>query len=374
MLGHRPARGLRDALEEFAVVAFEVALGTPVGAQESGEFALDAGRCSAEEIALGHGRAILSRSELDRENNRPTSSPSPWNGAPAKTTLAAMRSPQSRTSVCHLSRLLLPGLATLLLALASCVAPADGVVDHSSVQAHNQRPFIGRDTHTTPDSFFEVEVGGAVDPGEEVDVPVLLKYGLGPRTEFFAGTVPYRSVDYNELAPDGSGWGDSLIGVRHRFRDKDMYSPAYGFQFATKLPTAKESKGLGSGEMDFLGALMAEQTYYGTDVAGFYQLGLLGETADTGLDLEHTFAAQGRRPVNANMAAFGEAAFVWQPEIDREELTAMGGVSFIIDDFTLLDVGVRFGISADAPDVQLLFGLTRTLGLLAFPQAGDAGQ
>jgi hypothetical protein len=268
---------------------------------------------------------------------------------------------------------LLRATAALLASLASCVAPADGVVDHSSVQAHNQRPFIGRDTHTTADSFFELEAGIMSDPGEEAETPVLIKFGAGPRTELYGGTSPYRKVDLNELAPDGTGWGDTIFGVRHRFRDADMYTPAMAFQLETKLPTARESKGLGTGEMDFLGTFIAEQNYGGTDVAGSYRLGILGEPDGDGMDHEHTLAVQGRRPLNQQVAGFAEASFIYQPEVDREELAAMAGLSFVIDDFTLFNVGMRFGISHDAPDVQLLVDFTRTLGLLDFEGPSRAG-
>ncbi|MCB9915927.1 MAG: hypothetical protein H6828_12425 [Planctomycetes bacterium] len=263
--------------------------------------------------------------------------------------------------------------AAALLALlpASCLAPAGGEVDLSSVQAHNQRPFIGRDTQTTPDSFFELEGGVSSLTGDGLEVPVTLKYGMGPRSEFFVGSSPYKMVDHNELAPDGSGWGDSILGVRHRFRDKDMYYPAVGFQVATKVPTGRESKGLGTGEMDLLGMIMAEQTYQGFDVAASYQLGVLGDPVGNGFDHEHTLAVQGRRPVSQQLVAFGETAFVFAPEQNRDELTVMGGLEFVIDDFTLFDVALRAGVSDDAPDLQLVFGFTRTLGLLAFPQ-GDA--
>jgi hypothetical protein len=268
---------------------------------------------------------------------------------------------------------LLRATAALLASLASCVAPADGVVDHSSVQAHNQRPFIGRDTHTTADSFFELEAGVQSDPGEEAETPMLIKFGAGPRTELYGGTSPYRKVDKNGLMPDGSGWGDTVFGVRHRFRDADMYTPAMAFQLETKLPTARESKGLGSGEMDFLGTFIAEQNYEGTDVAGSYRLGILGEADGDGMNHEHTLAVQGRRPLNQQVAGFAEASFIYQPEIDRDELAAMAGLSFIIDDFTLFNVGLRVGISHDAPDVQLLVDLTRTLGLLDFEGPARAG-
>jgi hypothetical protein len=270
------------------------------------------------------------------------------------------------------ARLALP---LLLLLLGACNASGPS----SDSRVHAQRPFISRDTHTTPDKLIEIELGGQIVQGHEAEVPLTLKHGLGPQTEFFTTTSPYKEIDTNDEVVDGvqqfdgSGWGDTYVGFRHRFRDKDMFSPGYGFQMQTKLPTGRPKHGLGTGELDWFGAAMANQIYYGFDTTVFYQLGLLGEFSSTaakanGTNVEHTLALQTRRELNANVTGFGEAAIVWEPERRREETTLMAGVSFQLDSLTALDLGVRVGVGDDAPSFQVLFGISRALGMLFFPE------
>jgi len=255
------------------------------------------------------------------------------------------------------------GLSPLLLPLlgAACVGPGDV----GTAVVHNQRPFVSTDSKTTKASHLEVEAGAQIDPGEAVDTPVFLKYGLAERTEAFAGMSVYRMVDRDEALPDGSGFGDSWLGLRQRLRDRDMYYPGFGFELLMKLPSASESKGLGTGEIDAFGAISASQTYEGNNVTAFYRGGILGETTDAGFDAQHTFALAVRTPFEKRFTFLGEAAYVWTPEQDWEEPTLYGGISYLLDDFTLFDIGLRLG-AGDAPDFQLVFGLSRTLGLLDF--------
>ncbi len=250
-----------------------------------------------------------------------------------------------------------------LLLAGACIGPGDS----ADAVVHNQRPFISSDSRTTPAQHMEIETGAQIDPGDRVDTPTFLKYGLGPRSEVFAGLSPYSMVDHDEVLPDGSGLGDSWVGLRHRLRDRDMYYPGVGFELKTKLPTAKPSKGIGTGEMDFFGSINGTQTYRGADVTGYYQLGLLGEIEAAGTDLEHTGAIQARSPFDQRLTGLGEVAFVWAPERDREELTLLLGTSYLLDSYTLFDIGLRLGLTSDAPELQLVFGLSRTLGILDFP-------
>ncbi|MFT7486249.1 MAG: hypothetical protein ACI9F9_002104 [Candidatus Paceibacteria bacterium] len=251
----------------------------------------------------------------------------------------------------------------LLLTLASC-----GASGPKGARVHAQRPFISRDTHTTEDKVLSVEGGAAVVTGHESEVPILLKYGIGPQSEFFVGTSPYYSVDHNNTQPDGSGWGDTFVGIRHRMRERDMFSPAYGFQVQTKLPTGRPKEGLGSGETDWFGALMANQMYNGFDTTLYYQLGIIGEAYKPSSNHEHTLAIQTRREVNSGTTAFGEVGFITEPEIDRNETTIMGGVSFLLDSFTSVDLAIRVGVGDDAQDFQVLFGISRALGMIFFPE------
>ena len=272
---------------------------------------------------------------------------------------------QPQTSRARLAR----PLGLFPLALLTLLGACQSASPQGQPRVHAQRPFISQDTYTTPDQLIQLELGGALVTGHETEVPLSLRYGLGPETEFFTTTSPYKDVDRPNDEPDGSGWGDTYIGFRHRFRDKDMLSPGYGFQIQTKLPTGRPSKGLGTGDIDWFAAAMANQIYYGFDTTLFYQIGLIGETGDRAgnTNHEHTIALQTRRDMDANVQAFAEAAFIWEPEIDREEPTLMAGVSILLDPLTSIDLGIRVGLDDDAESFQVLFGLSRALGLLFFP-------
>ncbi len=253
-------------------------------------------------------------------------------------------------------------LPLLLLTLASC-----GASGPKGARVHAQRPFISRDTHTTADKVVAIEAGYATVSKHETELPVLMKYGLGPQSEFFVGTSPFYEVEHNGTAPQGSGWGDTFIGIRHRMRERDMFSPAYGFQVQTKLPTGRPKDGLGSGETDWFGALMANQMYNGFDTTAYYQLGVIGEAAKPSSNAEHTFALQTRREMGSVITGFGEIAFVTEPEADRDEGTVMGGISILLDSLTSVDLALRAGIGDDAHSFQVLFGVSRALGMIFFP-------
>src|SRR5690606_5080137 len=108
-------------------------------------------------------------------------------------------------------------LLAVCVALAACGAPP------RDRYVQPQRPTFGNDTNTTPEDELEVEAGIAFDPGapgDDFDVPVLLKLGLGPRTELFGGMSVLRAID------DEEGIGDALVGVRHRLWDETYARPA----------------------------------------------------------------------------------------------------------------------------------------------------
>lgn len=229
--------------------------------------------------------------------------------------------------------------------------------------AHPQRPTFSNDTYTTPNGMMEIEAGGSVQFRKEVNVPVTFKYGMGERTEFFFGGDVVRSVEQ----ADGhmtTGFGDTVLGFRHRLRDKDEFEPGFAVQFATKLPTASVNNNLGSGEMDFHIAVIGEQDYKGNTFVGFYDLGLLTEQVDQEIDVQNLFAVAGTTPIRKDLDGYGEAAFDWIPEQSKEALTLAGGFYYAVHPSFVLDLGLRVGLTDDAPDYQILFGLTRALGKL----------
>jgi hypothetical protein len=252
-------------------------------------------------------------------------------------------------------------LLLFLLPMVACNASGP-----KNTHVHSQRPFISRDTHTTAENVVALEAGTAIVAGHEQEIPIRVKYGLGQRSEFFLETSPYKSVDLG--GSQTGGWGDTYVGMRHRMRDSDMYSPAYGFQMQTKIPTGRAGNGLGTGETDWFGALMATQTYYGFETTLFYQLGIVGEPDSSNSDLQHTVAVQTRLEFGPSTTGFAEFAFVSNPDEKETETTLMGGISLGVDSLTAIDLAVRVGLGDDAQDFQVLIGISRALGMLFFPE------
>lgn len=256
------------------------------------------------------------------------------------------------------------GLAGSLLATACGAPPRDRHVQP-------QRPTFGSNTRTTSEDVLEVELGVALKPNrprEELDMPLTLKLGLGPRTELFGGLSLFRSSDGEE------GFGDSLVGVRHRLWDETYSRPATAVQLATKLPSASESKGLGSGAIDFFAAGIHTRTIDRSAFSLFYQLGLLGDAGEGGHDGELAVAGTLDFGLTPRVTTFGELAGRFQPENDIEAVFLTVGGAFRYAPWMYLDAGLAVGLTDDAPDLLLLLGLTRSAGrVLGLASARAAG-
>lgn len=243
--------------------------------------------------------------------------------------------------------------ATLLATLGACGAPP------RDRHVQPQRPTIANDTATTPEDVLEVEFGLAADPRSptrDVDAPLLLKLGLGSRTELFGGIGVLRSVDGED------GLGDAVVGLRHRLRDETYEAPATAFQLSTKLPAASESRGLGSGGIDFFAAGIHTRTIDRTAFTLFYQAGLVSQVQGVGQDLELALAGLVKADLTRRMIGFGEVAGVFQPENDLESISLTVGGAFRYAPWMYLDLGLSVGLTDDAPDVLVLLGLTRNVG------------
>jgi len=254
-----------------------------------------------------------------------------------------------------------PALLAALCA-ASCVMTGE---EHA--RPTPQRPRFSTNTRTTAAGTLELESGVAIDPGDAFSIPVRVKSGLDAATEAYAELVAYQGVEIGDDREHGIG--DLLVGWRRRIQEETDRWPAALVQLEAKIPTADHERGLGTGETDlFLGGA-GEKDVDGTRVTGFYQLGLLGETSGGGLELQHGFAVVGTRPLDDRFEAFGEAAFVWTPEQSDEQVFTTLGLNFLATPALVFDVAFQLGLSSDAPDFLLLFGLTPNLGRVLWPRA-----
>lgn len=222
-----------------------------------------------------------------------------------------------------------------------------------------QRPTLSSDTGTTAPGSFELESGVAVDFGDSFSLPSVLKYGAGERSELFLGLSP---LDVLSLpGEDADGVGDAMVGGRHRlWEGADQTS--FALQWTTKLPTADEARGLGSGELDFgLAAILTQVLDDRTVGTAYYELGLLGDPAASGVDEQHALAIAASRSLSGHFGVFGELSHV--SGVDGvDPLVATVGVTRALAPNVGLDVGVALGLNDDAPDAIFLLGITLNFG------------
>jgi len=261
-----------------------------------------------------------------------------------------------------------PGLLGALLSVAVLGSTAAcKTVPGSLAPATPQRPTVSSATTTTAHRTFELEAGAVIDPGDRLDTPTTLKYGAGPRTEVFAGWSPLLDVD--EGGVDETGVGDALVGVRHRFADETATTPSGAVQATVKLPVADEEDGLGSGEVDASFALIATRSAGDFSLNGFYELDVIGDPGGNA-DIGHDVTLAGSAPVAGDWGVFGELVGSFVPERDQGAVFTIVGVTLSPHPAVVFDVAAVVGLNEDAPDFQLLFGLTRNLGQ---PRLGHGG-
>lgn len=246
----------------------------------------------------------------------------------------------------------------LLLALASsssaCLSTA-----HENEPVTPQRPTLSSDTNTTAQGTFELEAGALLDPNDFIDTPTTLKYGAGPATEFFVGISPYQEL--RSRGGDAESIGDLFLGLRHRFLDETDADPSAALQATVKLPTANDSDGIGSGQIDASFAAIASKGFEELSLTAYYSLDVIG-SGDESADVGHSLALAGSVPVADEFGAFGEVATQWIPEQDSHTLFTTLGMTFSPLASMTFDAGVVIGLNEEAPDFRIVFGLTRNLG------------
>lgn len=218
-----------------------------------------------------------------------------------------------------------------------------------------QRPTNSFSTTTTYPGWLELEAGLALDE-HLFDTPLLLKYGLNKNTELFLGFSPLvnRSNGNSE-----TGFGDLIIGGRHRFKEGNETEPSLAGQVAIKLPTADESKGLGSGEVDyhFLFILNHVINEVSLDInAGLTFAGI----PNGGTDEQFLGIVTLSRGITKRSSGFIELLF--NRSFERGEtvfLTSFGG-NYSVTPRLVLDSSINLNIENAGFDIRLLVGLTTT--------------
>ena len=250
----------------------------------------------------------------------------------------------------------------ITVALLPTVAFPQSPPPTSQIPAAAQRPARSSNASTTAAGYMELEAGIAVDENA-FDSPLRLKFGLTSIWEAYLDLSPIVRDDVDGVTK--TGFGDTRIGAKVRFFESTEGDAA--IEAFVKIPTASEERGLGTGDTDAGFRFIASRSWGRNE----FDFNLGGEFAgvpeSTSNDARWTTILNWTRHVGNRTRFYGELFVQFLPAADVENITTDWGLSYAINPSFVLDGGINIGLSDDAPDVQIFFGLTKVLGRVFTP-------
>jgi hypothetical protein len=222
------------------------------------------------------------------------------------------------------------------------------------------RPLTTDDAYTVEKGMFQWETGFDFtrrDNHDKVFIPSMtLSYGLLERMDMGVGSA-YRFVNPSEGKKE-NGFGDTALKIKYRLVDQKDWIPSFAVSGALKIPTASESKGLGSGKTDF-----NINTIFTWNLGKGLQLYVnLGQTfiGEHGANNEFNYSVAGQFFVSAKWALVGEISGVnnFNGHKRDDPFSGLVGFQHTISDNLIWDAGLEIGMSKAAPDFRLTTGLT----------------
>ena len=249
----------------------------------------------------------------------------------------------------------------ILAAIAlGCIAPA----------SHAGRPLAVDDAAPVEHRLFEFEAGVNFDRDKDenhLDVPLAIAYGLVPRLEVGIGLGGQfeRREDAFGNKEHVSGIGDLTVGSKLLVFNAEQAWADHAVAAALKLPTAKRSHDLGSGQVDFNAAWIVTKPI----TEGFnahLNLGYTwtGGSAKSGLDDELFSGLAADYQLTGCLQLVGEV-YAGMPVhyCSDTGIFLNGGLRCTVLEGLCLDAAVGTGVREPSAELLATLGLTWTFGL-----------
>jgi hypothetical protein len=226
------------------------------------------------------------------------------------------------------------------------------------------RPLTVEDAGTADRGLLEVETAVEVQRDgrtTNLSTPFALTYGLRENFEVglgFGGQVEWRR-ERGEPRDRVEGPLDTVVSVKWMLREQAETLPALSLMPAVKIPTAPESKGLGTGDWEpgllLIGTWELERICFDANVGYTFVEWFRGSLAEGELFL----GLAARYAVTDRLWLVGEV-FGTAP---RANLNRSGGgcsigVQYEASSLLIFDAAIGTGIAGDGPDLRATVGLT----------------
>jgi hypothetical protein len=229
-----------------------------------------------------------------------------------------------------------------------------------SSSAFAARPLTTDDAYTVEKSKIQLEAGFDFarqdNHDKEFGPAMTLTYGLFERMDVGVGSA-YLFVNPAEGEKE-NGFGDTALKIKYRLVDQKEWIPSFAVSGTLKIPTASESKGLGSGKTDF-----NLNTIFTWNLSKRWQLhGNLGYTfiGEHEANNEFNYSAAVQFVLLEKFALVGEIVGVnnFNGHKSDDPVSGLVGIQYTLSDNFVLDAGVEIGMNRAAPDFRLTTGLT----------------
>jgi hypothetical protein len=185
-----------------------------------------------------------------------------------------------------------------------------------------------------------------------------LRYSAAKRLLLHADVDAVKSETDEATRERAAGVGDTRVGFQVVALEGGEGRTSLAFAYFAKLPTADESKGLGTGRFDHKAVALLSWKVGETDVDFNAAYLLVGKEGEPGW--EH--GGQGALSVSRDFKNhFGFEAEVSGQSLDDVQprgVYALGALQYKASPRLVFDAGARFGLNPEAPRVGIFAGLT----------------
>jgi len=188
------------------------------------------------------------------------------------------------------------------------------------------------------------------------DTPLALRFAISRRL------LVELDTDSPSLQTNGgvkmSGQGDTQLGIQAVLQHENQSRPGVAIAYYIKLPTASNTKGLGTGRVDHTLLALVSKKINGTtiDFNGIYLLA--GQSIGRGHVSSGQAALAASRNVTERFGVQGEISGFGRNDTQPGAVLGLGVVTYQVNRRLVLDGGMRFGLTHDAPRIGVVAGLT----------------
>jgi hypothetical protein len=254
--------------------------------------------------------------------------------------------------------------AALLAAALASVGSAAVAQEQEAIEP--DRPDVTNGTHIVDTGLLQIEIGGLLtnpQPGiHSWGSPLTARLGVAEWIELRFGTDGLiAQSDQNVTVV---GFGNVQLGAKLRLWADPGGLPVLSILPQVNLPTADDSRGLGSGVADYTIALLT-----GTDIGRHghvdanYGIGAIGDGDTGGHFTQQLVSVSASYALTDNWNPYAEVFWFSRQDASGGALVAVdAGAIYQLGNRYAIDGGAQFGVTADAPRFAVFGGVSVIVG------------